>query len=377
MNDLQGWLQHQLDTRNEKGGLRELQHANLKIDFVSNDYLGLARSAEIHQAVIKDLQELAPPYNGATGSRLLAGNSALAEEVEAFLSKIFQSESTLLFSSGYAANQAVLSCIPQAGDTILYDELVHACMHDGMRLSKATRISFAHNNLTQLEEKLKSATGRKFIAVESLYSMDGNFCPLLELTTLSEKYNATIILDEAHSTGSYGKNGSGLAIDQQVADKIAIRIYTFGKAIGAHGACVAGSATLRNYLINFARPFIYSTAMPPHSLLAIKHAFLFIQNNSQLQSILQQRIQSYLQKSDSLQFEKIESQSTIQSILIPGNQAVMQLTKLLFAQGIDCKGIRSPTVKTGTERLRVCLHTFNAEAEIDSLVSTINSFKSD
>lgn len=376
MTDLQSWLQQQLQIRTEKGSLRKLSVANREIDFVSNDYLGLGRSPEIHQTVIKELQEIALPYNGATGSRLLAGNSALAEEVELFLSNVFESESTLLFNSGYAANQAVLSCIPQASDTILYDELVHACMHDGMRLSKATRISFAHNNLNELEEKLKLATGRKFIAVESLYSMDGNFCPLVELTTLAENHNAAIILDEAHSTGSYGKNGSGIATSLQVAEKVAIRIYTFGKAMGAHGACVAGSNALRNFLINFARPFIYSTAMPPHNLLTIKRAFEFLGQNVQLQNTLQQRISTYLKKSSALPFKKIESQSAIQSVLIQGNHSVMKITQHLLQQGIDCKGIRSPTVKAGAERLRICLHTYNTDQEIEQLVAAINSFQS-
>lgn len=373
--NFENWLEQKLSDRKEKGNYRELTISKNKIDFVSNDYLGLARSAEIHQGVLNELNTLPAPFNGATGSRLLAGNSELAEETEYFLSRIFESDTTLLFNSGYAANMAVLSCIPQEGDTILYDELVHACMHDGMRLSKASRVKFNHNDLNDLETKLNTSSGKRFIAVESLYSMDGNFCPLQELVTLTERLDATIILDEAHSTGSFGKNGSGLALEKGVAEKISIRIYTFGKAVGAHGACVAGSHALRNYLINFARPFIYSTAMPPHSLLTIKHAFQFLQKNIQLQKIAQQRIEYFLLQSKRLSYQKIESNSAIQSVMVPGNKEVMALASYLDSVGIDCKGIRSPTVKAGTERLRICLHTFNTEMEIDTLVETLSNFE--
>ncbi|MFM7430985.1 MAG: aminotransferase class I/II-fold pyridoxal phosphate-dependent enzyme [Flammeovirgaceae bacterium] len=371
---LENWLEQKLSDRKEKGNYRELTISKNKIDFVSNDYLGLARSAEIHQRVLKELNTLPAPFNGATGSRLLAGNSELAEETEYFLSRIFESDTTLLFNSGYAANTAVLSCIPQEGDTIFYDELVHACMHDGMRLSKASRVKFNHNDLQDLETKLNCSSGKKFVAVESLYSMDGNYCPLQELVILAERFDAAIILDEAHSTGSFGKNGSGLAIEKGVAEKIPIRIYTFGKAMGAHGACVVGSHTLRNYLINFARPFIYSTAMPPHSLLAIKHAFQFLQNNIHLQKALQERINYFLIRSKKLSYQKIESTSAIQSVMLPGNKEVMTLACCLDSVGIDCKGIRSPTVKAGTERLRICLHSFNTETEINTLVEALSEF---
>lgn len=372
--NLEDWLEQKLSDRKERGNYRELTISKNKIDFVSNDYLGLARSAEIHQGVLKELSTLPTPFNGATGSRLLAGNSELAEEVENFLSEIFESEDALLFNSGYAANMAVLSCIPQEGDIIFYDELVHACMHDGMRLSKASRVKFNHNDLNDLETKLIASSGKKFIAVESLYSMDGNFCPLQELVTMAERFDATLILDEAHSTGSFGKNGSGLAIEKGVAEKIPIRIYTFGKAIGAHGACVAGSLTLRNYLINFARPFIYSTAMSPHSLLVIKYAFQFLQKNIHLQKALQDRISYFLIRSKKLSYQKIESTSAIQSVMLPGNKEVMALASYLDSVGIDCKGIRSPTVKAGTERLRICLHSFNTETEINTLVEALSEF---
>src|SRR5882672_9118634 len=284
-------LQKVLNEKKKQDSFRRLKSSSQPIDFCSNDYLGLARSQELFYAINRGAERLKPPYNGSTGSRLLSGNSELAEEMEKKLAGIFRSPKSLLFNSGYTANLAVLSSLPQRGDTILYDELAHTCIKDGARLSLASRFSFRHNDLNDLEEKIKRAKGNIFIAVESIYSMDGDESPLEELVTLAERYNATIILDEAHSTGSYGENGGGLAVEKGLEKKIAVRIYTFGKAMGIHGACVAGDETLINYLINFARPFIYTTAMPPHSLIAIQCAFDYLKQQVGLQERLQSKIQ--------------------------------------------------------------------------------------
>src|SRR5579859_272313 len=215
-------LQSILDEKKEKDSFRQLRAGTDLIDFSSNDYLGLARSQELFYAIQRNAERLKPPYNGSTGSRLLSGNSELAELVEAKLASIFHSQKTLLFNSGYNANLAVLSCLPQRGDTILYDELVHASIRDGARLSLASPFSFRHNDLNDLEEKIKRAKGNVFVAVESIYSMDGDEGPLDKLVDLSETYGFTLILDEAHGTGSYGENGGGLAAQSALEDKIAI-----------------------------------------------------------------------------------------------------------------------------------------------------------
>ena len=295
MNNLQSALTKQLALREEEGIRRFLkadQHG--LIDFTSNDYLGLARSLELFQAIEQKVSDSAFKLNGATGSRLLSGNSDYAEQIENKLSGIFKSEASLLFNSGYAANVGVLSSLPQRGDTILYDALAHACMKDGARLSLAKRFNFKHNDLHDLESKIKLATGKVFIAVESIYSMDGDQCPLKDLVDLAEKYGAVIILDEAHSTGVLGDRGAGLAVSLGLENKIDVRIYTFGKAMGIHGACVAGSSTLKDYLINFARPFIYTTARPPHSLISIECAFDFLHQNIGLQNILNKKVEYFL-----------------------------------------------------------------------------------
>jgi 8-amino-7-oxononanoate synthase len=337
----------------------------------SNDYLGLSRSSKLRELVSNKLTEF-DFSNGATGSRLLSGNSTYTEEVEARLSKIFAAEASLIFNSGYTANLAVLSSLPQKGDTILYDELAHACIKDGARLSLASRHPFRHNDLHDLENKLQKAKGNKFIVVESIYSMDGDEAPLLDITTLADRYNATIILDEAHSTGAYGKLGSGFAVTQCLEDKIAVRIYTFGKAMGIHGACVTGSKNLKDYLINFARPFIYTTALSPHSVVAIDKAFQYLSVNEHLQNQLQQKISDFLNLTSFIE-NRTMSRSAIQTIITPGNEQAKKLAEYLQQQGFDIRPILSPTVPKDKERLRICLHTFNTEEEIARLASTLKS----
>jgi 8-amino-7-oxononanoate synthase len=373
--NLDNWMSEILRHRAAQGTLRQLTHSQNKVDFVSNDYLGLARSQALHQLIDNRYRQIKKPFNGSTGSRLLAGNSELAEEVESQLAAIFQAEQTLLFNSGYAANLAVLACVPQKGDTILYDELVHACMHDGAKLSRADRFGFKHNDLSDLENKLKKAKGKIFIAIESVYSMDGDECPLVELVNVASQYNAHIILDEAHSTGAYGKNGAGLAASLGLESKIDVRIHTFGKAMGVHGACITGSKTLSNYLINFARPFIYSTAMSPHGLVSIQCAFQFLQTEIDRQKTLQSNIQFFLNEYKKVNLPKTASTSSIQSILVKGNSEVKAMADYLQQQNLDCRAIRSPSVKPGSERIRICLHSFNSKTEIETLITTLKEFR--
>lgn len=373
MSTIHQFLNQKLQKRKDENSFRKLTKGNNLIDFTSNDYLGLAQSEELFQSIQKKIETL-PHLNGATGSRLLSGNSAYTEEVEQKLSSIFNSEAALIFNSGYAANQAVLSSIPQKGDTILYDELAHACIRDGARLSLASRFPFLHNDLKDLEERLKKAQGNIFIAVESIYSMDGDVCPLKELVALAEKYNATIILDEAHSTGILGKNGSGYATSLGLENKIPIRIYTFGKAMGVHGACVVGSKILIDYLINFARTFIFTTAMAPHSIASIDCSFQYLSERLGLQKELDDRIKSFIAASDKIKIQKLPSKTQIQGVIVPGNENAKRIAGLLQEKGFDVRPILSPTVAKGSERLRICLHAFNSPAEIEQLVHQLSTF---
>jgi len=366
---LDNFLNHQLARRQAEGLIRNLLTDKLPIDFFSNDYLGLARSQELALAINETHRELGVG-NGSTGSRLLSGNHPFTEEVEASLSKIFKSEACLIFNSGYAANLAVLSAVPQKGDTILYDNLSHASLKDGARLSLATRHSFRHNELSDLEQKMRSAKGKVFVVVESIYSMDGDTCPLSEIMALVERYNAFVIMDEAHSTGVMGAGGAGFSVAHELHDKIDIRVYTFGKAMGVHGACVAGSRSLIRYLINFSRPFIYTTAPSPHQVVSIDCAFRFLATCTHLQDVLQKKIQLYLSSTRSLD-NRTASDSAIQTLLCPGNENARQAAARLHHAGFDVRPILYPTVPRGTERLRICLHTFNHDEDIRSLTAMV------
>lgn len=372
---MRDFIQQKLQQRQHDNAFRQLTIGDGLIDFTSNDYLGLSRSEELFERIDQQVKML-PHKNGATGSRLLSGNNAYTEAVEAKLATLFKSEAALIFNSGYAANQAVLSSIPQKDDTILYDELAHACIRDGARLSLANRYSFRHNDLNDLEQKLKRATGNIFIAVESIYSMDGDQCPLKEIVSLTNQYNATILLDEAHSTGVIGNKGSGVAVQQTLHENIGIRIYTFGKAMGVHGACVAGSKDLIDYLINFARPFIFTTALSTHSIASIDQAFEFLAKNMHLQQTLNERIELFRTLSHSKKLRTINSTTQIQGIILSGNDVAKAASKQLQINGFDVRPILSPTVPKGSERLRICLHTYNLPNEIATLTDELISLTS-
>lgn len=369
MRSLNEFLNDRLSQRQAEGLIRKLICTRLPADFFSNDYLGLARSKELSDN-IEALHRKLGVQNGSGGSRLLAGNSTFTESVEKDLSQIFKSDAALIFNSGYAANLSVLSSIPQKGDTILYDSLAHASLKDGARLSLATRYSFRHNDLADLEAKLKVSKGKKFVVVESIYSMDGDECPLQQIISLADAFDAAIILDEAHSTGVAGPKGAGLAVKHNLHDKIDIRIYTFGKGMGIHGACVAGSDALIRYLINFARPFIYTTALSQHQLASIPCAFAYLAANMDLQEKLRSKIDLYLSVTGELS-NRTQSRSAIQTVLCPGNENVRQLANALQEKGFDVRPILSPTVPKGTERLRICLHTFNSDEEIHGLTGAL------
>jgi 8-amino-7-oxononanoate synthase len=373
---LDHWLEKNLQTRKEKNLFRDLKTSTGLIDFCSNDYLGLAHSEKLFIQIEARCRAINLKQNGATGSRLLSGNSELTEEVERKLASTFNSQAALILNSGYTANLAIFSSIPQKHDTILFDELAHASIKDGARLSLAHRYSFKHNDLNDLESKLKRINGKVFIAAESFYSMDGDECPLRDLTSLAAQYGAFVILDEAHSTGVIGKNGSGLATSLRLEKNIDVRLYTFGKAMGIHGACIVGSEKLVQYIINFARPFIYTTALTPHSIVAIESAFDYLRENLDLQRVLQKNIDAFVNCVSHLTNRTLSS-SAIQTVIFPGNENVKSAASRLQQAGFDIRPVLSPTVPTGTERLRICLHTYNTLDEISKLTSELKKLDED
>lgn len=355
--------------REHAGNLRTLPHSlEASADFFSNDYLGLARSEELAERIRARYTE--PVKNGATGSRLLSGNTWLASDLEERLAALFRAESALLFNSGFSANIGLLSCLPQRGDTILYDELAHASLKQGAQLSFAQRYSFRHNDLEDLERKLKRSEGSVYVAAESIYSMDGDRCPLPELIEVCRKYHALLILDEAHSTGIFGENGRGIACSLESEQEIFARIYTFGKAVGVHGACIVGGRKLKEYLINFSVPFIYTTAMPPHTLLAVEEAFNCIAEKPQLRERLFENIALF----DRLLTCSSEP-TPIKSIQIPGNESVKKAAFNLQRAGFAVMPVLAPTVPEGRERLRISIHAHNTAEEIERLAFELTRMK--
>ncbi len=364
-------LSSALDHRKKDSSYRQLPMPKPElIDFSSNDYLGLSRDKILKQKLLDEYSK--PKYSlGSTGSRLLTGNSKLTEETEEYLSGLFQSPKSLIFSSGYLANLAFFSTVPQRGDTIVYDELSHACIKDGSRLSLAKKTSFRHNDLEHLEVKLRSLTGNDdvFVAVESIYSMDGDSPDMKALVELCNRYEAKLVVDEAHSTGILGTNGNGMICELDLQNQVYARIMTFGKALGCHGACICGSITLHDYLVNFARPFIYTTAPGAYELLNVTFALDHIQANPNLTERLREK-QQLFQKS-APDHGLVPSKSAIQAIIIPGNDRVKSISRELNVEGFDVRPILSPTVQSGFERLRICLHTFNSDEDIRALCKSL------
>lgn len=321
------------------------------IDFFSNDYLGISKDFE-------SLGLTSLTFNGSTGSRLLSGNSIEAEECEHFIAQKFKSPSALVFNSGYDANIGVFSSIPQKGDTVIYDEFIHASIRDGIRLSLAKAYSFKHNSLEDLEKKIKQAEGTVYLAIESIYSMNGDVVPLRELVNLSELYSCNIILDEAHSTGVYGTNGEGLAVYLGLQDKIFARIITFSKAYGFFGAAALGSNEFTEFLINFARSFIYSTALPKN---------YYQQLTKILRMDVTLRIEQ-LQKAIKV-VNPNEFYSPIQIIRSNSLRELIDLTNQFKQSGIYQRTIFSPTVPKGQECIRLCIHAFNTNEELSKMLA--------
>ncbi len=358
------YLQQKLDEKNAAGTLRTLVHTNNTIDFSSNDYLGFAQTGFLNIA-----EEHTLP-SGATGSRSITGNSALAEETEQLIAKFHNREAALIFNNGYMANVGLFSCIAAKGDTFLSDEYIHASMIDGMRLSYANRLRFKHNDLADLEKKLQVATGKKIVAVESIYSMDGDEAPLIEIAALCKKNDALLIVDEAHATGVYGDKGDGLVGKYGLENEVFACIHTFGKAIGLHGAAITGSKVLHNFLINQARSFIYTTALPPHNYLQIQLAYQLLPSGKR--NALQGLIKYFRQAiAANKRITFINSLSPIQGIMVGDNFATKELANHLVAKGFFVRPILSPTVPIGKERIRICIHSFNTEEQIDGLVKAV------
>jgi 8-amino-7-oxononanoate synthase len=367
------FLQSKLQERTRQNAFRRLQLPQAAIDFCSNDYLGVVHNNLLEGHLSSVIHHL-PSKHGSTGSRLLAGNYLLAEQTEQLLAGFHASEAALLFNSGYDANLGVLASIPQRGDTIIYDQLSHASIRDGIRLSFAQSYSFTHNDMTHLEQRLQQATGNVFVVTETVFSMDGDLCPLQTIVSLCAQYGAHLIIDEAHATGVIGEKGEGLVQSLGLQQQIFCRVHTFGKACGCHGAVVLGSQQLKEYLVNFARSFIYTTALPEQAVAAIAASYALFPGMNEARNHLRQLVQ-LLQRTP-LPFEKTASDTPIQAVLVPGNEQVRQLAARLQQQQFDVRPILYPTVPRGGERLRIVLHAFNTLEQVNGLLNILKTRES-
>nr|WP_321232644.1 pyridoxal phosphate-dependent aminotransferase family protein [uncultured Psychroserpens sp.] len=376
-------LQYKLDKRQQENAFRQLGDSNMLVDFSSNDYLGFSKSESIFNQAYQYLIDNKYPQNGATGSRLLSGNHQLYHIVEQQISAFHNSETALIFNSGYNANLGFFSCVPQRNDIILYDEYCHASIRDGITMSNAKAYKFNHNDLNDVVDYLErsrvtSESNRDiYVVTESVFSMDGDSPDLITLSQISENFNANLVIDEAHAVGVFGEHGNGLISELQLEDSVFARIITFGKALGSHGAAVLCKQDLRDYLINFSRPFIYTTALPPHALATIQASYSELLNQIlQNKTQLQQNISFF--KSEiircNLQQLFIESNSAIHCCIISGNTMVKKIALALEQKGFDVKAILSPTVPKEKERLRFCLHSYNSSEEITKVLQLLATF---
>nr|WP_315191596.1 8-amino-7-oxononanoate synthase [uncultured Flavobacterium sp.] len=374
-------LSDKLELRIANNALRQLPLSIDLVDFASNDYLGLSNSDFVFDTTHQFLLDRNIKNNGATGSRLLSGNHKLYTETEAFIAKFHQSETALIFNSGYDANVGFFSSVPQKGDLILYDELCHASIRDGIKLSNAKAYKFQHNDFEDLERLiLRNQDVIIYIVTESVFSMDGDTPNLEELVRVSDQYNCYLVIDEAHALGVFGSletsGGEGLVQMLGLQDHVFARIMTFGKGLGCHGAAVLGSPELKVYLVNFARSFIYTTGLSPHSVATILVAYQFLNGNPEAIQALKNNISHFNKMKNSLSLKPIfvRSKSAIQSAIIPGNEDVKSIASQLQEKGFDVKAILSPTVPEGQERLRFCLHSFNSPEEISEVLTLLSNF---
>ncbi len=331
------------------------------VDFASNDYLALASSPSLRGAVLNAVERGVPV--GAGGSRLLRGNDPEHEFLEDEAAAFFGSERALFFGGGYVANFAILTTLPQKSDLIVCDELIHASCHEGVRAGRAEVAMVRHNDATGFEDAIKAwrqrgGLGRPWIVVESLYSMDGDMAPLDELVTIADRHDAFLLVDEAHATGVYGRDGQGLSAAYEGRENIVV-LHTCGKALGASGALVCASRTICDFIINRARPFIYATAPSPVVAAAVREALILLRTEPDRRAKLAALV-AFANAEIESRCGVSPSGSQILPVILGDNRRTMDVAKAMQARGFDIRGVRPPTVPEGSARLRIAI-TLNAD----------------
>ncbi|QDH77592.1 pyridoxal phosphate-dependent aminotransferase family protein [Echinicola soli] len=342
------------------------------IDFFSNDYLGYATKGLLAQHT-----SLPTPshWSGATGSRLISGNHPEMEQLERDVAQLLDSPSALLYNSGYMANTGLLSALGEKDSVFIFDEHVHASIKEGMRLGFGQKAAFQHNDLEDLEKKLTfhcKQDKRLFVLTEGLFSMHGDVPDVAQMLRICEKYNAALIIDDAHSLGTLGDENKGISYRFAQHPNLWARVITFGKAAGAHGAMVLGTESLRNFLINFSRAFIYTTAPSRDQVNSIRAALDLFDSKTNFPA-LKNAVTTYLELTGTLTSQFSNNQSPIQYWLCSDVPLLKEKVTQLQKSGINCYPILSPTVKTGEERIRIVLHAFNTKEEISKLINILNA----
>ncbi len=321
------------------------------IDLASNDYLGLAE----HPEIVRRMAEALPGLGaGAGGSRLLRGQKACFAAIEERLAAFSGRETALLFGSGYAANIGLLAALIERDDLLLSDERNHASLIDGLRLAGARKVVYPHQDLEAVERALQAPRPRRtFIVTESVFSMDGDLTPLVELAELAERYGALLLVDEAHATGLYGARGSGRVEELGLSDRVLATVHTGGKALGSGGAWVAGPAAVHDTLLNRARSFVFSTAPLPVLSAALEAALDLIAREPERRAVVHTKA-ALLRGGLAAQGVDVgRSGSAIVPVIVGANERALALAEGLVALGFDARAIRPPTVPDGTARLRV------------------------
>ncbi len=353
------------------GRLRKLS-ARAGLDFSSNDYLALADAPRMKQAVIAALKAGTPI--GAGGSRLLRGNCEEHERLESEAARFFAAQAALFFSSGYAANFAVLATLPQRGDLIVMDALVHASIREGANASRADKRESVHNDANAVEDAIRQwradgGKGRLWIVVESIYSMDGDFAPLRDLLAVADRHDAFLLVDEAHATGVYGEQGRGLSAAFEGRPNLVV-VHTCGKALGAAGALVTMTSTLRDFIVNRSRPFIFATAPSPLMAVAVSEALKILQDEPERRQCLAALVEFAGNEIAARGWRTSGSQ--IVPYIVGNNARTMTLAAALQKRGFDVRGIRPPTVPAGTARLRISLTLNVGEDDVRAMLDTLS-----
>jgi 8-amino-7-oxononanoate synthase len=346
------------------------------VDFSSNDYLGLAHHPVLRDAVMRAVRQA--QRVGGTGPRLLSGHAEEWSRLEAEFAAFAGTEAALFFGSGYAANMGLLASLVGHDDMVYSDVLNHASLIDGIRLSGARKVIYPHLDLSALEQSLHEDQGapwRRVIVTETIFSMNGDVAPLREIAALARKYGAALIVDEAHATGVRGPGGRGLAAEADVLSQVLAVIHTCGKALGSAGAFVCGPSVLKEYLINHARTFIFSTALPPYFAEQIATALKLAVSMEAERQMLSGRAHGLIRDLQAAGFDTAGSASQIVPVVLGNNEVTLEAAEYLQRGGFAIRAIRPPTVPAGRARLRLSVTLQIAEEELNRLVSALVAWR--